>query len=262
MNWKRHLVRTCGALSMAASAVLPPTPFVASVALAQDGPARFSSVCIRNAQKIQDEITRSGLRHYAAIYDLWVIPLNETYVRLYASCAAFDPRAAQMQKRASDYVADIRRHCAGQPASHDCLQWGSSYQEANRRYYALWEQEARKALSDPNYSASLGPAAGPGGGATTPSGGTAPRPEELCQDELRRLGQQMTADEARLRPDATVGRMELILWYTDATGKAIERLCPQADAYADQRETFRRTHQEVLTTCNALATRPCAPRRP
>ncbi len=225
--------------------------------------ARFSSVCARNIQKVDNVMTRSGLLQYGASNDLFLAQVNELFEQVYQPCASHDPSAARHAARAREEAMRIRAFCRGPHERYQCTPWGND--ERNRTWFNLWEREMRQALSDPNYSADLGEASGPGGATSAQQTSTTPmtpEQDELCRVEMQNLGAQMRTDEARLDANGSVARLELVLWYTRASLDAIARLCPQSPSYAPDRQTYRQTLSDVQSACDAIATRPCTPRRP
>lgn len=158
-------------LAAIAVGLTPPSAAAASGAGQAAGvaPPRFSSVCVRDVENINNAMVQSGLLQYGTSNDRWLLQLNDVAAQIYQRCASYDPRAAEEARRATQEAARIRSHCARAHPVYDCTPWGYSYQDDNRRYFTRWEQEARRALSDPDYSARLGTAAGTGGAAAAAS---------------------------------------------------------------------------------------------
>jgi hypothetical protein len=103
--------------------------------------ARYSSVCLRDFAYLQQRITESNIsfKFTTGFYDALLTMVDR--------CAAYDPKAAEEVR--------IKR---GERASLD-----TRYQE-NDPNLGILRNEVRRALSDPNYSSSLGPyRLGPGG---------------------------------------------------------------------------------------------------
>lgn len=223
----------------------------------------YSSVCERNVQKANNVMARSGLLQYGASNDLFLAQVQDLFEWVYQPCAGHDPRAARHAARAREEASRIRAFCRGPHESYECRQWGGD--DRNRRWFEVWDREMRMALSDPNYSAELGEAAGPGGASgVTQSSATqlTPEQDERCTVEMQNLGTQMRTDEARLDASGSVARLELVLWYTRASLDAIARLCPQSPNFSPERQTYQQTLSDVQAACDAIATRPCTPRRP
>ncbi|HEX6860492.1 MAG TPA: hypothetical protein VF138_09895 [Caulobacteraceae bacterium] len=228
--------------------------------------ARYSSVCVRNMQKVENALTAANNMNYAASNDSWLIQVNDQTARLYQPCIAYDKEAADNYDRAVKEAARIRQYCAGAHASHECLPWGYANGAANQRWYSVWDAEMKRSQADPNYSADLGTAKGPNGAVIGAGAQQAGSPDgdahELCRAELHRLGDEFNRHRSRIPADQTVPLMELILWYDDAAYDAIQERCPAVEAYKSDLESYRTTYRATINACNQIATRTCEPRLP
>ncbi len=137
----------------------------------------YYSVCERNREKIIETLRGRGLEAYAATYDLFNIDMNEKWIQLYQGCVAYDETIRDYDDFTRDIVADAREHCAGpHNARLECTQWGVGRPADNQRYYEAFVGEFNKAISDPTYSADLGPAKGPDGKTISASSPPPPPP--------------------------------------------------------------------------------------
>ncbi len=253
-------------LAGVAAGQLAGSPSGAGGSRSASGPAAYSSVCVRNLQKIDNDMAASNTRQAGASNDLWLRNINQLVAQLFQPCIGYDSYAAQQRDRALKEDARIAQACAGAHSAVECLQWGYGSPDLNRNYYTVFKAEWDRAISDPNFSASLGTAAGPGGGGGSTSataGGSEPAQRERCRVKLQDLGAAMRGDEARLPADAAVPRLKLILWYTGEARAAIQQICPATAAYADEAKGYATTAAQAQETCDAISsTGRCTAARP
>jgi hypothetical protein len=184
--------------------VAPSAPSRAPVS-AQGGSAKFSSVCIRDLEKIEDLQQAADMVSIPASNDLFLIDINDWVANLMQRCASYDPKAESIVARSRPEAARIRQYCAQPHQDYECTQWGvgansqGTAETLNERYHQFFEGEYRKAMADPNYSADKGTAAGPGmktetaaRSANAGSTGCASTPQESFRkfnDELEQFSQ-------------------------------------------------------------------------
>jgi hypothetical protein len=121
----------------------------------------LKSVCMRNFEKIGKVSVASGWVSSGATYDLFMADFYMLGARLMQPCISFDAKAKHNYDGAMTRYQAIKTYCSGQHSSIECSPWGVSgdqYAQANQRFLQGWTTETEKALSDPNYSAELGPA--------------------------------------------------------------------------------------------------------
>jgi hypothetical protein len=226
-------------------------------------PPRFRSVCMRNFKKMENALY--GNMTAAATYDLWLINIAEDGLRILEPCAASDPDAAYQVARGREQIQKIRQYCSGPHHQTDCLPWGYQGVVADGRdrralaetYTRLWHAEAIKAQSDPNYSADLGRAGGP-----RPKTTGAYAEHEQCRVAMQQLGDRMERADKALPDSDIVRRSELILWYTMEAQAAIARTCPNSPSYRKDSQEFQATYENVLHTCNQIASSGCSAKPP
>ncbi len=253
-------------LAGVAAGQLAGSPSGAGGSRSASGPAAYSSVCVRNLQKIDNDMAASNTRQAGASNDLWLRSINQLVAQLFQPCIGYDSYAAQQRDRALKEDARIAQACAGAHSAVECLQWGYGSPDLNRNYYTVFKAEWDRAISDPNFSASLGTAAGPGGGGGSTSataGGLGAGAARALPREAAGLG----CGDARRRSaparDAAVPRLKLILWYTGEARAAIQQICPATAAYADEAKGYATTAAQAQETCDAISsTGRCTAARP
>lgn len=217
------------------------------------GPAQYSSVCMRDFQAIQDVVTRERAENVAGIDNLWVPTFNDEGAELMERCPS-DPAAAEQARRARNEAQRVRNKCAsGNHHRGECLQWGDetvatngvTVSANNQNFYRVWRREWERAMNDPNYSASLGRAAG-GGYVLTDNNA------HQCMVRMQDLGRDMRAADARIPADDVVHRAELIMWYTQEARAYILATCPNAPSYAQEAQSFQSTFANTQRTCNQI----------
>lgn len=102
------------------------------------GGFRYSSVCARNHSKLQDWIYKAGGID-------WGIRVHSDYMRMWAACRGADPKADQEYAENADYLSQYQ---------------GRGHRDQFPPATQQFLQELNRAISDPNYSAELGPAKG------------------------------------------------------------------------------------------------------
>lgn len=247
---------TIGSLALVMVLSAPTAAPIAAPIWVQSG--GYASVCERDQQKIDNYLISSGAQ-YQDHLSLWVIQLYGRVVEIHQRCAASDSSSANRVRMAQEAIQAVRSRCA----QRRCEEWDPSSGAGDRQWFSAFESQVRQALSNPNYSADLGPVAGavgPSGASVAVSNESAQR--EQCRAELEGLGREMTAANARVPSESTVGRMELVLWYTAEAIRVIDQLCPTSTTYRSVRATHVETQANVKRTCDQVATRPCGARKP
>ena len=172
---------------------------------------------------------------------------------------------------AADTVRSVDQHCAGAHNRAECTQWGEfGNPQANEKWFRMFEAEARKAISDPNYSQELTGSVRPEPGRTTGSGtgggqgtstgsdgsGSMTSSSGSCQSGLDQLDQELRGINAR-RPQSasTIAQLQVLMYATSKAMQHMQAACqgqPQYSQYA----SYKTTYDQALNTCLSITTSP------
>lgn len=242
---------------------------------AQRGSARFSSVCIRDLEKIEDLASAADMVNIPASNDLWLIDINEWVADLMQRCASNDPKAASIVSRSRTEAARIRQYCAQPHQDYECTQWGvgansqGTAETLNKRYHQFFEGEYRKSMSDPNYSADKGTAAGPGMKAET-AARSANAASTSCastpQESFRRFSDEMeqfSLSKPNAPPTSTSGsgardQNQYALFYGTEGLTILEkyRVCLSPADYQANKTALEGMRDNGRAGCERLSTSP------
>lgn len=129
---------------------------------------KYGTVCERNAAKIEKVFVDKPIFRSTGTYDLVAIDMQHEVADIYKPCIGQSNDDARRYRQAMQQYTEAKRHCAGPHESFECLRWGpdngvgigTGGRYDNQAYYRQWRAEVDKALSDPNYSADMGPIIG------------------------------------------------------------------------------------------------------
>ncbi len=212
-----------------------------------------NSVCERNVEKINNVMR--NIEIYGMTNDSFIKDTQWFYTKLFEPCIGSSERAASLYKSAMDEYNKIRQYCASPHPSHECTQWGASgYTSHNMEWYQNWKAEVDRALSDPNYSAELGPVKVSGGGDPA---------EAACFVSLKTIERQYEAASANIPANSVVVLSEATMWKIAQFTAKVKAQCPQSRQYASEVASLLKTYQETKRACSASASNPpCVPRLP
>lgn len=245
--------------SQALTTAAAPSPPQGSTSYASNpgsGKSRYSSICMRNVEKIDNVMRASPARSYGASNDLFLKDVNFFAAKLVEPCRANDPDSANAHKRAMDEYNRIARVCAGPHDKLQCNQWGfdTNYRGRNQNWYSIWKAEVDKALSDPNYSADLD------GGATNLRASTGGFSGD-CKAAYDRQEAEFTPVVQRIQiTQSAVRQMQLTMGMMGKRLALLDQLCkgqPQYSEYAPMKKQYDIT----MRNCRGVATNPgeCVP---
>ncbi|MET3465050.1 hypothetical protein [Variovorax atrisoli] len=211
--------------------------------------SKYSSVCVRNSEKINKVLIASGEKNYAGYGAGFSMKAKRLAMQVLTPCASQDPRAANLLAQLRQQLADDEKYCAG-PDSRSCSEWGSAeYEAKHRAWLAVLQREVQTALSNPNgYSADL-------------DGGEASR-------QAARPGQALSAQECaakervvsttRVPANASItASTETVMFMTKTALEMIAGGCRTDGTESD----YRKAYEGAEKACNAVQSggRRCAP---
>jgi hypothetical protein len=218
----------------------------------------YSSVCMRNGEKYENEVPRQATAEGAEHHNEAALatPLHEARKGIYAPCAASDPNAQAQLDRSQKEIDDVAAACAnGQGNQCDGIE-----DPAAQRWLDLALAEANRATSDPNYSADYGPvdATGQAGGGQLQQKTV---DEMACLAELDKVAARLDAvNRKHLKEVVTLS--EALMWATGKSMKIVKTKCPQTLVFKEKYKEFKKTRSAAERTCNQVATRTCEARLP
>jgi hypothetical protein len=204
-----------------------------------------------------------GIHYAAATYDLFSSDEYRLLARLMEPCKSSDPSAAETYNMAMEEYNRVTHYCAGPHSKLECTQWGASGGVSentggtpfnNIAHFQNFKAEVEKALSDPNYSADLGP---------VKSGAPADPAERTCEAGVKDIEKEYKASAANIPRDSVVVQSEAAMWRMAKLMALVEAKCPQSKQYRREVEGLRGMYASTQKTCDALASAPpCKPRLP
>jgi hypothetical protein len=226
----------------------------------QASASKFSSVCIRNSEKIERVLKTAGVIHFAATGDgFWMRALN-LYKQVLSPCVGQDSTAQRRLNSVLEGIQMGESFCA-QRQSFGCKEWGEGVGSngklaapQNQAWFENFSREAQAAIANPNgYSADLD---GQSSSASSPAAAQC----EMKLNQLARQAESVSAHPgARSSPTIT---MQATMYVQKESISVIRTSCPAEPRYQRQAEEFERSFQEIEKTCNQLSTSRCSPRLP
>lgn len=212
----------------------------------------YDSVCQRNMDKIDTVMLARNIIHAAATYDLFQRDIHWNSARLLEPCRGSDAEVARVYQIEMESYNKVNAYCAGAHARYECTQWGASGGVSdnggnpfnNPAWYTVWKAEIEKALSNPDYSADLGPIRG---------SGAVNAVDAACAAALKEIDAQHTAAQRYVPAGSVVVRSEAAMWLA-ATGIArINALCPASERYKSERARLQGQFRDIKRACDAMA---------
>lgn len=187
-------------------------------------------------------------------------------------CMSYDPEMKKIYDENTDIAKKIDEHCAGPHNSAECTQWG--YGEVNEKWFNYIQAEARRAITDPNYSneldGSVRPAPGSSSGGGTGSGyggagngsggngtgggqdggsGTGSAVSGPCQSGLDQLEQEFVGINAR-RPQSNsiIPDFQTALYMTSKMMGHLQKNCQGQPQYK-QYDSYKTAYDQTLAAC-------------
>ena len=253
--------RLSGIKDAAAGSAAPAASRSTAAAGSGESNAKYSSVCMRNAQKVQDRMIAGDYRSTFATYDLAYLETQRLFAQVFQPCIGTDADAKRYYDQNMQNYTNGQQHCAGQHHQVECTQWGFGDQAMNQRSYEFTRAEVQRALSDPAYSRDMGTAKGEGG---APSRAQAPPPtdkNQSCEAGLNKMNRDFDAINKRRPADAPLmATLQALLYMSKASAEFIDSNC-QGTPHAGEAQTYRNTYDQTMKTCQAMASSPsaCAP---
>lgn len=214
------------------------------------GSSRFSSVCMRNLDKVNNALLASGALQYGATGDQFLSRTYELTARLMEPCIASDPRAAERHQDARQNLEEARRFCAASKRSFQCTEWGSEANK-NQAWFNTFAREVNRALGDPNYSADLG-SAGKSSASGNAAGGSSGA-SGTCDAVLAALEREHAQANQRPLPDGATPGLMRVMWMTKRVMDAIDRSCPGDARHTATRRDMERSYRSAETACGQLS---------
>jgi hypothetical protein len=215
----------------------------------------YKTVCHRNEEKIMNSLNAMDAKHYPGTGS-FDIDVSKARADLYRPCINDDSEAAYIYNRWMELANKRIKYCA---EPQKCTQWGSPdyVAAANQAYYQRLKAEVDKALSNPNYSAELGPISANGGRSGDPA-------EAACDVGLKEISRQFNAVDKTIPKDSVVVRSEATMWMLASGIEKIKADCPQSKRYRTEMDKYEKTYKEVQRVCDASAVVSpyCKPRLP
>lgn len=225
-------------------------------------PSVHDNVCERNLEKIDIIMYNNNINHAGATYDLFIKDINWGTAKLFEPCIRSSEGAASIYKRAMDEYNKINAYCSRPHEQYECNQWGAyggvsdngGNPYNNIQYYKNWKAEIDKALSNPNYSAELGPVRGPGGD----------DPADIkCFNSMKSIQREFERAKQKIPSDSVVVLSEATMWMIAQSVDKVNKQCPKSRRYVDESRSLQKTYQDTKRTCDAMASNPpCKPRLP
>lgn len=213
---------------------------------------RYDSVCERNFKKIDYAMQDSRLMMAGATYDLFLKDIHWYTAKGFEPCMGSNAEAARIYKMAMESYNKVSQHCAGAHERYECNRWGSSDGVSdnggnpynNPAWYAKWKAEVDKALSNPDYSADLGPVSG----SNSVNG-----PDAACAASLKKIESQYEAAKRDIPAKSIVILSEATMWMAERSIEAIKSQCPQSDKYRAEIRRLESQHRDIKRACDASA---------
>jgi hypothetical protein len=223
--------------------------------------SKYSSICIRNIEKIDSVMNKAGKRNFAATGDGFWTKAQRMYADILRPCADQDANAKRKLLQQEESIASDARFCRNPPA-WACKEWGADGVDSdrqptipqNRAWFQTFSSEAQAALNNPNgYSADLD------GGQSAAADPAAAR----CDARLAELRQQV--ERANMNPNvrnSPVLLMQAAMYAEKESVQIIRSMCPATSNYQKQANEFERSYKEIERTCNQLSSSACVPKLP
>lgn len=213
---------------------------------------RYDSVCERNFKKIDYAMQDSKLMMAGATHDLFLKDIHWYTAKGFEPCVEGSAEAARIYKVAIESYNKVSQHCAGAHEKYECTRWGSSGGVSdnggnpfnNPAWYAKWKSEVDKALSNPDYSADLGPVSG----SDAVNG-----PDAACAASLKKIEGQFEAAKHDIPAKSIVVLSEATMWMAERSIEAIKSQCPQSEKYRAQIGRLESQHRDIKRACDASA---------
>lgn len=222
----------------------------------------YDSVCERNRKKIDQVMQDSKLIAAGATYDLFMKDAHWNIAKLHEPCMGSDAKAAQIYKSEMETYNKVSEYCAGPHRKYECTRWGAEGGVSdnggnpynNPAWYAKWKSEVDKALSNPDYSADLGPVSG---------SGAVNGPDDVCAASLKKIESQYEAAKREIPAKSIVVLSEATMWMAAKSIEAIKSQCPKSDRYRTEVGRLESQHRDIKRACDASAsTGVCVARLP
>lgn len=246
-----HPMAAAAARQMAGETTSPATGGGGSTRSGSGSSSKYSSICVRNMEKIQSAVLATGANRYNGTGAGFYTRTMRLMIDVLSPCAAQDPAAARMVADSRKSIEDDERYCAG-PNRRDCREWGTEgYEASNRTWFTALEREARAALANPSgYSAELG-------GGTAPASSGRPAGSMSAQDCAAR---EQQVRSTTVPPNASItASTETVMFMTRTALDMIDGGCPGMSA--GDRKSYQESFASAEQACNQVQAggRRCVP---
>lgn len=195
------------------------------------------SVCVRNRSKLNDALTSAGNLMSGATGDGFIVKSVQLEMRILQPCISSDAEARSDYESLQSRLNEAAAICRNPPYPTACQQWGSAPAQ-NQRWFAFFESEANKALSDPAYSEEKGGRA---------LQGAAMSKRDSCSQSEHELEAELSRKIAAIPQNDNVRKLATVRSVTLQLSQ-IWLACDASKAQA-----YAKTASDVLNTCRGIA---------
>lgn len=202
--------------------------------------SRYSSICMRNAAKVEEALgAAKAMRYFGGSVDLDILGMVK---RMAQPCMANDPRA----KAAYDDAEQARAQSTCQSGS--CPRWPAEPQGAKtRQWFEIFSSEFSKMMSDwEGYSRDLDPAP-----VRAQSNGGAGAGALQCRAQIDDLDTRVNRYSAA-NPGTASGILRAVMWHDEQAIRIVESTCPNDPRYSAQLTVWRENLSRVSKTCGQI----------
>lgn len=205
----------------------------------------YSSVCIRNYEKVDRETNKYQSYPYNKLFFLKVLRIK---AQLLAPCPSESIKGIQSMLESQE------RWCA----KNACSEWGGPEHAAlNKAWFQVFERETQAALSNPGgYSADLEAGESPRQPASAGADSAA------CEAAVQKAERENAAAGAR-PPQGALAALQQVMWMTRNSKAAIDANCSNNGKYAAMRQKLQQAYNSAATNCRQLKSGggECTPER-
>jgi hypothetical protein len=228
---------------------------------------------MRNAAKIENVIEASGFRSYLG-YNTETFESTLLAIKVVQSCAENDQVAQDILISESKFLKKLEQYCIENKCISVSLNKSNSEKEviSTLKFLELFRTEVNKALSDPNYSAELGPFKGQKN--TNKSLKIQPIVQDCDEQnvqaanaELRKIDDALEVYNKQVPENVytVTPSLQAVMWGTSKQSEVIKKYCPDSASFKKRLKELNAAYEKSLEACQQINSDPaknCIPALP